>query len=86
MELHELRTWPGYFEGLVTGKKTWEIRRDDRHFEVGDLLYLSEYDPEKNEYTGRMELRKVTMISKNLPWVQDGYVVMSIVPGKLEVK
>jgi hypothetical protein len=27
---HELKTWPKYFDLLWTGRKTFEIRRDER--------------------------------------------------------
>lgn len=32
-----LKCWPEYFRDVKSGKKTFEFRRDDRAFEVGDL-------------------------------------------------
>ena len=50
-ELHELKILPRWFEDVVTGNKQFEIRRNDRDFKVGDLLFLREYD--RGKYTGR---------------------------------
>lgn len=50
---HALKTWPAYFNPIETGKKNFELRKDDRPFEVGDDIILQEYDPEKKEYSGK---------------------------------
>lgn len=41
---HELKTWKKYFAALWEGTKNFELRKDDRNFENGDLLTLKEYD------------------------------------------
>jgi len=61
---HELKVWPEYFQALLTGEKTFEIRKDDRGFVVGDVLFLREYSPGPDEYTGREIWRRVTYILK----------------------
>lgn len=41
--MHSLKTDPQVFEAVITGKKTYEIRKnDDRAFKVGDFLRLLE--------------------------------------------
>jgi hypothetical protein len=42
--VHELKTWVESFEDVRTGTKRAEYRRDDRGFEVGDKLWLREWD------------------------------------------
>ena len=49
MTRHELKTWPQYFAAVRSGKKRFEIRRNDREFAVGDVLVLREFDPEQDE-------------------------------------
>ena len=38
MKIHELKIQLPYFEAVYTGLKTFEFRKDDRDFEVGDLI------------------------------------------------
>jgi len=76
---HELKTWPLYFEAVFMGHKTFEVRKCDRLFEVGDILILKEWYPESKKYTGREIARRVTFILQGGQFgVEEGYVVMSI--------
>jgi hypothetical protein len=66
--IHELKTWPAYFQAIVNGQKTFEIRKNDRNFHVDDELVLKEYNPAEQKYTGR-ELRvKVTYMTEGGQW------------------
>jgi hypothetical protein len=47
---HRLKTWPVEFQQIVDGKKTFEFRRNDRDFRVGDNLLLIEFDPNAGGY------------------------------------
>jgi hypothetical protein len=61
--IHELKTWPRYFEAVVSGRKTFELRKADRTFVQGDTLLLREWDPESGEYTGRSTERRITYVT-----------------------
>lgn len=61
-QTHELKVWPPYFEALLTGEKTFELRRDDRGYGVGDRLKLREFDPDTHTYSGREVERVVSYI------------------------
>lgn len=76
---HVLKCWKRYFEALINGSKTFEIRRDDRGFGVGDVLELHE-TLEDGTYTSRVFWADVTYITSAPEFVLPGYVVMSIVP------
>lgn len=41
------------YKAVLDGRKTFELRADDRNFAVGDLLWLREYEPQLERYTGR---------------------------------
>ena len=43
---HRLKTIQPYFDNIASGAKTFEIRKNDRGFEVGDELLLMEWSPE----------------------------------------
>ena len=56
--LHELKIYPMHFNDILKNNKNFEVRKDDRLYEVGDYLYLREYLP-ADEYTGKEILAKV---------------------------
>lgn len=74
---HELKVLPEYFNAISTGEKTFELRKDDRGFQVGDKLVLREWDT--NGYSGREITCRVTYMLKGFAGLQDGYAVLSIV-------
>ena len=75
---HKLKILPEYFQAVWDNKKRFELRKDDRGYKVGDLLYLREFDGEK--YTGSALLVKVTHILRDCSeyGLADGYCIMSI--------
>jgi hypothetical protein len=76
---HELKTWPQYFERVNVGDKTFEVRRNDRNFQVGDFLCLREWDPTTEKYTGKVFHAVVTyIISGEQFGIMPGFVVMAI--------
>lgn len=78
MAVHELKTWPEYYQEVLSGNKKAELRKDDRPFMVGDLLVLKEYDPKSTLYTGRNIIVKITHILHGGQFVlEEGYVMMS---------
>jgi ASC-1-like (ASCH) protein len=79
MKIHELKTYKEYFALVKSGVKQFEIRIDDRDFEIGDELILREWDKENLVYTGRFIHRKVDYLLKGGQFgLADEYVVMSI--------
>jgi hypothetical protein len=79
MATHELKSWPGQFQAMWTGRKRAEFRRDDRGFQVGDLLDLREWDPEVGRYTGfRMTARVTHLVRGPDLEVPRGFAVLSI--------
>ncbi len=81
---HELKVLPPYFDAVIDGRKTFEIRKDDRGFQAGDTVTLREYDPEykgfyqpeKDMYTGRTYNAKIGYVTAYAQ--QHGYVVFSL--------
>lgn len=43
--VHVLKTWPVYFDAVRDGLKTFEVRRDDRGFQRGDIVELQRTHP-----------------------------------------
>jgi len=44
--VHRLKTVDPYFTDVAVGRKTFEVRKNDRGFRVGDVLVLEEWHPE----------------------------------------
>lgn len=78
MKKHELKTLPQYFQAVWNGTKTFELRKDDRDYQRGDILVLREWDGEK--YTGSALCVKVAYILQDAEkyGLKDGYVIMGI--------
>lgn len=83
MAEHILKTWPNAFDAVRDGSKRFEWRRDDRGYEVGDVLVLKRWDPVTRYATGPdyPELRvKVTYILRGVFDIPANFCVMSIAP------
>lgn len=80
MKTHELKCWPAYYAAIVDGRKTFELRYDDRGFAVGDVLRLHEYAPEASTYTGRSCDRVITYLLRGAQQfgIAPGFVVLSL--------
>jgi hypothetical protein len=50
--IHELKILPEFYEDVMSGFKTFEVRKADRDFRVGDLIKLNEWDEYEKKYTG----------------------------------
>ena len=88
MTTHELKIWPEFFEAVVDGRKTFEVREDHgRNFVVGDLVKLNEWVPvgPGEGFTGRSITRRITYIQDNLspPRLLDSNDVVILALGSL---
>jgi hypothetical protein len=78
---HELKCWPESFDAVERGEKRFEFRRDDRGYDVGDVLVLRRWDPKTGDYTGRWLRKRVTYVMRGPRFgLPRGYCVMSIAP------
>lgn len=59
--VHELKCDMGYYNHVVDGTKTFELRKNDRDYKVGDRLLLRETTP-LGSYTGEACLVEVTYV------------------------
>lgn len=67
--IHELKTWRDAFKVIKRGDKKHDIRKNDRPFAVGDMLYLREWDNAiTQDYTGESVHVLVTYISEGGTW------------------
>lgn len=81
--IHQLKILPNYFEEVITGRKTFELRLNDRLFKEGDFLALNEWD-KNGFYTGRSCIVYVDYILDDAPQLLlENVVCMAIKPCKI---
>ncbi|WP_404997450.1 DUF3850 domain-containing protein [Enterococcus faecalis] len=71
---HKLKIDIKYFKAILSGKKNFEIRNNDRDFKVGDTVVLQEITNDRI-YTGREVTGIITYITDFEQ--KDGFVVFS---------
>ena len=79
MTIHRLKIKPDYLKAIIEGNKTFEIRKNDRDFKVGDRVCL--FDEDSQRYIDII-IKYITDYAQ-----KNGYVVFSfhwIGGGKLE--
>jgi len=67
---HELKIYPEFFQAITLGKKTFEVRLNDRNYQCGDVVVLRECESLPNsphsrpnpKYTGRCMVVEITYI------------------------
>ncbi len=60
----EKKIWPEYFQRILDGTKTFELRLADFACKPGDVLVLKEWDPKIKQFTGRVMEKTVTYVLK----------------------
>jgi hypothetical protein len=48
--------------GRASRQQAFDVRENDRNFQVGDMLILREFDPESEQYTGQSITRWVSYV------------------------
>lgn len=66
--VHDLKIMTEHFVEVRAGRKTAELRKDDRDFRIGDVLLLREWGPKKL-YTGKEVRRPITCITRLRAWI-----------------
>ena len=64
----EKKILPQYFEKILSGEKTFELRLADWNCNERDVLILKEWNPESKEYTGRVIEKKVGYVARIKPF------------------
>ena len=98
MKLHELKIKHEYLVEIALGNKTFELRKNDRDYQVNDLIRFIDIPDPKSDYTlaridcdnevyiGDNTLYRITYVLKNVPeyGLDKDYCILAI--KKLEVK
>lgn len=78
-EVHELKCWTGYYSHILSGMKSFDVRRgDDRNYVVGDRIKFMEYNPDKKEYTGKFFTKKIVYVMHGAPFLPSDMWVLGL--------
>ena len=77
MKIHELKVKCEDYKRVYWDKKKAEIRKNDKDYQIGDVLCLREIDIEQE--TGKYILAEITDIltHEEFEGIADGYVMLS---------
>lgn len=81
MQHHTVKKINPYFNDMWQGSLTFDVRWNDRNFQVGDMMTVQEFDP-NGDSGARFMLAEITYIltSDDFPHtISAGCVVMSLV-------
>lgn len=72
---HDLKLLPTYYDDVMTGRKNFELRINDRDYKAGDVFILREFKDGK--YTGRRYVNVIEYILKDCPQygLKEGYCI-----------
>lgn len=75
--VHEVKTLPCFFEPGLRGLKPFEVRRNDRNYQLLDRIREKEWTPDGG-YTGRVNEREIVYILDNPEFCKEGYVILGL--------
>lgn len=75
---HRVKINSEYYERIVTRQKRFEIRKNDRDYQVGDWVYLREYH--EGQCTGSEVVVKIIYVTHYEQ--KEGYVVFGFTIGE----
>lgn len=75
---HALKTEGIFFKAIVDGTKTFDVRKHDRPFKVGDRLLLQEWHKETEKYSGQEWNGEIIYILDNPDYCKKNFVVLGI--------
>ena len=73
---HEIKIVTSYWDDIVTGKKTFELRKNDRGYKVGDKLKMLEIRAGK--FTGRTIEADIVYMLEDYTGLSEGYCILGI--------
>lgn len=71
---HQIRIAAKYYEDVKSGKKPFELRKNDRDYREGDILELMEFKEGRN--TGRLFRALVTYMLEDYTGLEEGYCIL----------
>lgn len=75
-KVHDIKIATSYYEDIVSGKKSFELRKNDRGYKEGDSIKMLEFDDGK--HTGRTIDADIIYLLEEYTGLQEGYCILGI--------
>lgn len=75
-KVHEIKIVASYYDDVTSGRKRFELRKNDRGYKVGDTLKMLEF--EGGKHTGRIIDADIIYMLEDYTGLEDGYCILGI--------
>lgn len=75
-KVHDIKMAASYYDDVVSGRKRFELRKNDRGYKVGDSLKMLEFDDGK--HTGRIIDADIIYMLEEYKGLEEGYCILGI--------
>ncbi len=75
-KVHEIKIAASYYDDVTSGRKRFELRKNDRGYKVGDTLKMLEFEDGKR--TGRIIDADIIYMLEDYAGLEDGYCILGI--------
>lgn len=75
-KIHRIKLASNYYDDVATGKKAFELRKNDRGYREGHKLELLEFA--EGRHTGRVIKADITYMLEDYTGLEDGYCILGI--------
>lgn len=75
-KVHEVKLAAMYYDDVKTGKKTFELRKNDRNYREGDKLHMLEF--KDGRHTGRTISADIVYLLEEYTGLTEGYCILGI--------
>lgn len=75
-KVHDVKLGTTFFDDVKTGRKTFELRKNDRGYKEGDTIVMHEY--KDGTTTGRAIEKKIVYMLEGFAGLEDGYCILGL--------
>lgn len=75
-KVHDVKLGTTFFDDVKTGRKTFELRKNDRGYKEGDIIVVHEY--KDGTTTGRTIEKKIVYMLEDFTGLEDGYCILGL--------
>lgn len=79
--VHEMKVRPEFFQMVWTGDKPFDVQLNDREYQIGDKLWMLEFDPIHRVYTGRECFVVITSVVCDPAYCKEDHVILGFAPA-----